>query len=320
MLTIDGGYMKRNLFLGRQSLLRFFYQFVLAAQDRVVPASEPTSSAMLLTGLAAAAFAVRSGVTAHKQDPDRPFFYIKEHDMKAQTLKLNRFSFPAQSRALVCRAALSLGVLAASAGIAHADGPGRGNTAHFEKNYLVFIINHHYSALRMTELAAGTDPMRDPQIAAPQEGTSPTPGFGATPAKASDDEIRSMARMGNREQREEIARAQRMLREWYGIQYQPQLTPDGRRMIAMLEATPTGSQFNQVFLRSFSNHHLGALAPSLHCTVKSDLNHDGLQRYCENIVIVQKNGINDMREMLCKKYADCGFIPMTGDKRKDHEF
>jgi len=126
--------------------------------------------------------------------------------------------------------------------------------------------------------------------------------------------------MGNREQREEIGRALRMLREWYGIQYQPQLTPDGRRMIAMLEATPTGSQFNQVFLRTFSNHHLSALAPSLHCTVKSDLNHDGLQRYCENIVIVQKNGINDMREMLCKKYADCGFIPMTGDKRKDHEF
>jgi len=27
-----------------------------------------------------------------------------------------------------------------------------------------------------------------------------------------------------------------------------------------------------------------------------------------------------MREMLCKKYSDCGFIPMTGDKRKDYEF
>lgn len=248
------------------------------------------------------------------------FTTIKEHDMKAQTLKLNRFSFTAQSRALARRAALGLGILAASAGTAHADGPGRGNTAQFEKNYLVFIVNHHYSALRITELAAGTDPMRDPQVVAPQEGTSATPGFGATPAKASDDEIRSMARMGNREQREEIGRALRMLREWYGIQYQPQLTPDGRRMIAMLEGTPAGAQFNQVFLRTFSNHHLSALAPSLHCTVKSDLNHDGLQRYCENIVIVQKNGINDMREMLCKKYSDCGFIPMTGDKRKDYEF
>lgn len=240
--------------------------------------------------------------------------------MKTAIKKLTPRSVVALSRACARGAVLGLGVLAATVGVAHADGPGRGSTAQFEKNYLVFIINHHYSALRMTELAAGTDPMRDAQVVAPQEGTSPTPGFGATPPKASDDEIRSMARMANREQREEIGRAQRFLREWYGIQYQPQLTPDGRRMIAMLEGTAAGAQFNQVFLRSFSNHHLSALAPSLHCTVKSDLSHDGLRRYCENIVIVQKNGINDMREMLCKDFSDCGFIPLTGDKRKDNEF
>lgn len=70
-----------------------------------------------------------------------------------------------------------LSALVASAGVAHADGPGRGNTAQFERSYLVFIINQHYSALRMTELAAGTDPMRDAQVVAPQEGTSPTPGL-----------------------------------------------------------------------------------------------------------------------------------------------
>ena len=240
--------------------------------------------------------------------------------MKAQSTQFKRFSVRHQSRKAASRVVLGLGLLAATTGLAHADRPGRGGTAQFEKNYLVFIINHHYSALRMTELAAGTDPMRDPQVVSPQEGTSPTPGFGATPAKASDDEIRSMARMGNREQREEIARAQQMLADWYGIRHQPQLSSDARRMIAMLESTPAGSQFNQVFLRSFSNHLLSALAPSLHCTVKSDINHDGLRRYCENIVIVQKNGINDMREMLCKQYSDCGFVPMTGDKRKDNEF
>lgn len=239
--------------------------------------------------------------------------------MDALDTKLGRFQAWDQSRKLAGKALLGLGILAAAVGMAHADGPGRGNTAQFEKNYLVFIIDHHYSALRMTELAAGTDPMRDPQIVNPQEGTSPTPGFGATPAKASDDEIRSMARMGNREQREEIARAQRMLREWYGIQHQPQLSADGRRMIAMLDAAQAGTQFNQVFLRSFSNHHLSALAPSLHCTVRSDIQHDSLRRYCENIVIVQKNGINDMREMLCKKYADCGFVPAASHKRKDGE-
>ena len=113
--------------------------------------------------------------------------------MKAQSTQFKRFSVRHQSRKAASRVVLGLGLLAATTGLAHADRPGRGGTAQFEKNYLVFIINHHYSALRMTELAAGTDPMRDPQVVSPQEGTSPTPGFGATPAKASDDEIRSMA-------------------------------------------------------------------------------------------------------------------------------
>ncbi|QOY92963.1 DUF305 domain-containing protein [Massilia sp. UMI-21] len=239
--------------------------------------------------------------------------------METAAKKLNRITVFRQSRAVIRNTALGLSALVASAGLAHADGPGRGNTAQFERNYLVFIINHHYSALRMTELASGTDPMRDAQVVAPQEGTSPTPGFSATPPKASDDEIRSMARMGNRVQREEIGRAQHFLREWYGVHYHPQLTAEGRRMIASLEATPAGAQFNQAFLRSFSSHHFSALAPSVHCMVKSDLDHDGLRRYCENIVIVQKNGINDMREKLCKQYSDCGFVPMNGDKRKHNE-
>jgi uncharacterized protein (DUF305 family) len=85
----------------------------------------------------------------------------------------------------------------------------------------------------------------------------------------------------------------------------------------MLDSTPAGTQFNQTFLRMFSNHHLSALAPSLHCQVKSDIAHDSLQRYCDNIVVTQKNQINEMRHMLCEQYRDCGFVLSTGDRRKD---
>ena len=233
------------------------------------------------------------------------------------------FTHPAMSvsrcRTLTTRALAGLALVAIT-GTASADGPGRGSTSTFEKNYLVFIIDHHYSALRMTELAAGTDTQRNAPVSNPGEGTSPTPGYGATVAKASDDQIRSMSRQANRTQREEIMKAQRFLQDWYGMQHQPQLTADGQRMIVNLESTPAGAQFNQVFLRTFSNHHLSALAPSLHCQVKSDIAHTPLHRYCENIVVAQKNGINDMREMLCKKYGDCGFVPATGDRRKDQDF
>lgn len=222
-------------------------------------------------------------------------------------------------RALFSRLVAGIGI-ATVASAAYADGPGRGQTATFEKNYLTFIIDHHYSALRMSELAAGTDTTRDAQVVDPEEGTSPSPGFAATSGKASDVQIKSMARLANRMQREEIGRAQRWLRDWYGVQHEPQLNDEGRRMIAMLDGTPEGTQFDQVFLRMFSNHHLSALAPSLHCVVKSDIGHGDLQRYCEDIVMTQKNSINDMRNMLCKQFSQCDFVPLTGDKRKDNEF
>jgi uncharacterized protein (DUF305 family) len=240
--------------------------------------------------------------------------------MKSNNLNLTQAAMPSSRRRTLATRALAGLALVAVAGTASADGPGRGSTATFEKNYLVFIIDHHYSALRMTELAAGTDTQRDATISNPSEGTSPTPGYGATVAKASDDQIRSMAREANRGQREEIMQAQRFLHDWYGMQHTPQLTADAQRMISMLESTPTGPQFNQTFLRTFSNHHLSALAPSLHCEVRSDIAHDSLHRYCENIVVMQTNQINDMRDMLCKQYGDCSFVPATGDKRKDQDF
>jgi len=211
-----------------------------------------------------------------------------------------------------CKAIAVIGVstlLALAVSPASADGPGRGQTADFEKAYLQFIIDHHYSALRMTELAAGTDLQRDAPIDNPQEGTSPTPNTNSTPAKAADNEIKSMSRQANRMQREEILKAQKFLRDWYGINYTPQLQGPGRQAIQQLEQTPAGPEFDRTFLQTFSNHHYRALFPSLACQVKRDIDHDGLERYCSGIVHAQTNEINDMREMLCKKFSLCDFLP-----------
>lgn len=197
-------------------------------------------------------------------------------------------------------------VLSASA---YADAPGRGPTADFEKAYLQFIIDHHYSALRMTELAAGTDTQRDVLVNNPQEGTSPTPDTAATQARATDEEIKSMARQENRMQREEIAKAQMFLKEWYKTDYTPQLQPQGRQAIQQLERASIGNDFNRTFLETMSNHHYRAIFPSLACQVKRDIDHDGLERYCSGIVHAQTNQINDMREMLCKKHNICDFVP-----------
>jgi hypothetical protein len=40
--------------------------------------------------------------------------------------------------------------------IAFADGPGAGLTAQYETAFMKMAIDHHFAALRMTELAAGT--------------------------------------------------------------------------------------------------------------------------------------------------------------------
>lgn len=197
---------------------------------------------------------------------------------------------------------------------AQADGPGRGLTAQFEKEYLAFIIDHHYSALRMTELAAGTDEHRDMAIDNPNEGTSATPNTSATPAKAGAEQIKSMARQENRMQREEILTAQQYLQEWHGISHVPQLSPEGQQQIQLLEQAAAGPQFDQAFLETFSRHHYLALAPSQDCQVKADIQHDALIHYCEGIVRTQTRAINEMREQLCKKFNTCDYQPAPGIK------
>lgn len=208
-------------------------------------------------------------------------------------------------------AALALGCIGFST--AHASEPGRGLTAQFEIAYLKMISDHHFSALRMTELAAGADTTRDSAIS-PMEGTSPTPDTPPAQAKALSDALKSLARRNNRMQREEILTALGFLREWYGIEYRPRIDQRGQAQIKLLEQAPAGAQFDHLFMEVLSRHHFLALEPSLRCQVASDLEHHELQRYCSGIVHAQVNDISDMREMLCRDFSICDYQPLVGLK------
>jgi uncharacterized protein (DUF305 family) len=219
-----------------------------------------------------------------------------------------------RKQAHITRKALVAGLMAGGylfGSAAYAEQPGRGKTAPFEIGYLKFIIDHHYSALRITELTAGTDVTREAAINA-AEGTAPTPDTAATPAKSSSDAIKSLARRNNRMQREEIMQAQHFLHEWYNIDYQPKLSRTGRAQIALLESSPAGPAFDQTFLEVFSRHHDMALVPSAQCMVSVELTHDALQRYCSGIVHAQTNDILEMRHMLCDQFAECDYQPLGG--------
>ena len=189
----------------------------------------------------------------------------------------------------------------------------RGIIAPYEINYLKSIIDHHYSALRITELAAGTDLNRDAAISA-EEGTSPTPNTIATEAKSQTDDIKSLARRNNRMQREEIMMAQSFLRDWYQVEYSPRLDKMSQAQIALLENAAAGSEFDRLFLQVFSRHHEMAIENSAPCMVSVDLEHNELQRYCEGIFESQKNDILEMRQLLCDNFAVCDYQPLGGIK------
>lgn len=219
----------------------------------------------------------------------------------------------ANQKGATIHAALMVVIASAFATPAGADGPGRGLTSEFEIDYLKFIADHHFSALRMTELAAGTDPQRDAAIS-PTEGTAPSPNTSPVQAKAQSEELRSMARRNNRMQREEISTAQMFLKDWYGIDYEPHVRRMSAAQIALLEKSPAGAQFDHLFMEVFSRHHFRALAPSATCQVASDPAHEQLHRYCSGIVHAQLNDIEDMRGMLCKNFTVCDYQPIVGLK------
>lgn len=217
----------------------------------------------------------------------------------------------------LARTTLTSAVLSAAAAMistaAIADQPGAGLTSQFEVEFMQRTVDHHFAALRMTELAAGTDPTRDAGIQG-QEGTSPTWGFSPSQAKATDDEIKSIARRNNRMQREEMMTLKRFLRSWYNIEYEPKLTGQSQAMINLLEQAQPGADFNHKFLEVFSRHHFSLMNPVNGCMTGSELQHHDLRRECRNMWHAQISDIEMMREKLKKQFNIADYQPFQGSE------
>lgn len=203
-----------------------------------------------------------------------------------------------------------IAALASAPSVSLSAEPGRGQTAHFEVEFMRFTIDHHFAALRMTELAAGTDPQRNPEIS-PNEGTSPTPGFAQTPAKATLDDLKSLARRNNRMQREEILTLQRFLRDWYGVDHQPRVRGESQRLVDVLDRAQRGAQFNHAFYETFSRHHYALLEPVNACMTGSELTHEELRRECRNAWHSQTSDIQMMREELLRHFGIADYQPFN---------
>lgn len=192
-----------------------------------------------------------------------------------------------------------------------ADQPGRGLTRSFEIAFMRLAVDHHFAALRLTELAAGTDLRRDGETSS-DEGTAPTPGFGATPAKATLADLRSLARRNNRMQREEIMTLQGFLRDWYGVRHELRMREESRRLIDVLESIGRGREFDHAFLEVFSRHHFTLLQPLNGCLTGSELRHDDLRRSCNQMWHSQTSDIDEMRHELERHFGIADYRPFEG--------
>ena len=146
-------------------------------------------------------------------------------------------------------ASCAVGASSAARGSAMIPGP----TGDFEVDYLQFILDHHYSGLRATELAAGTAVV-GPTESDPYPGNPPS--FPPTPAKGTNDVVLEIAVQSNAAQEMEIVLGQDFLGDWYGITATLDVPPSGAELLNLLDAAAPGDPINIAFLTNFSAHTL----------------------------------------------------------------
>lgn len=211
----------------------------------------------------------------------------------------------ARTKTMIGSCALGLAAISATAS-ASALIPGP--TGAFEQDYLNFILDHHYSGLRATELAAGT------AVTGPTVSPGPWPAnpasFPATPAKGTDPVVLDIAVRSNAAQESEINIGEGFLRDWYGHIAELNIPASGQQMLQTLEAAEPGDPFNISFLIDFSSHHIGAIARSLECV--SEAGHAALREYCGMIVDAQTEDVLAMRRQLSSRYGITIDTPIPG--------
>lgn len=95
---------------------------------------------------------------------------------------------------------------------------------------------------------------------------------------------------------------QSWLQNWYGIQYQPELTQREQRQLADL-AAKSGADFEIAFMQMMIQHHSIAISRAEDCVDKAF--HQELIDLCENIISTQSAEIRRMNRWLCNWYDIC---------------
>jgi uncharacterized protein (DUF305 family) len=147
--------------------------------------------------------------------------------------------------------------------------------ANYETKFMTDMIDHHMMAVMTSEVCL---------------------------EEAVHEELRTMCQEIIAAQTAEIAQMQSWLQDWYGITYEPEMTPGGERMVERLAALE-GAEFEIAFMEMMIKHHEGAVKEGEHCVAKAE--HQALIDMCQNIIATQSAEIAQMQTWLCEWYGEC---------------
>ena len=171
-------------------------------------------------------------------------------------------------------AMVAVQALLAGSGMANEPAPKKA-TARYEVRFLTDMIDHHAMAVMMSGLCLD---------------------------RAVHENLLELCHDIAQAQTQEIQQMQTWLEDWYGIDYEPEMSPGIRKEMERL-AELEGAEFEIAFMEMMIRHHEAAVREGLHCAERAY--HPELVRLCQNIVRTQTAEIELMQGWLCEWYFIC---------------
>lgn len=163
-------------------------------------------------------------------------------------------------------------LLLASVGFAAAPAPER-DQRRFEINFLESMIDHHFGAIKMSELCDG---------------------------RTVHGELKAMCDMIKTAQAAEIREMQGWLRTWYGVTHEPRLDQKTQRQVEELSRL-SGAAFEKAYMTMMIKHHSMAAMMAIDCL--NQAYHPDMLNMCAKMLCDQGDEIAQLRLWLQQWYG-----------------
>lgn len=178
--------------------------------------------------------------------------------------------------------ALAVAILALSIAPAVASGPAPDQaTTDYEIDFMTDMVDHHHMAIEMSEVCLD---------------------------KAVHEQLRNRCEDIIATQSAEIDQMESWLRDWYGVEHEPQMTAGEERAVDRLSSLE-GKDFEVRFMRTMLRHHRTAIREANTCLDRAY--HDELTDLCSSIIETQRAESELFERWLCDWYGRC-----RGDARE----